>query len=369
MSDPYKQADQALQTYASFLKEKVVGVKADDKETIIGDPVGRQALMSELTYEMIPYSPEELIEIAKKEMAWCEKEMVRASRDRGYGDDWKKALEQVKNQYVEPGKQPELIHKLTLEAVDFVTKHDLVTIPPLALETWGMEMMSPEDQLQNPFFLGGETIIVSYPTQTMTHEQKMMSMRGNNRHFARATVFHEVIPGHHLQGFMTRRYKPYRGLFSTAFWGEGWALYWELLFWDMNFPESPENRIGMLFWRMHRCARIIFSLSFHLQQMTPQQCIDFLVDQVGHERENAAAEVRRSFTGGYGPLYQAAYLLGGLQFRALHKELLQSGKMTNRAFHDAVLRENRIPVEMVRVLLTKQPLTGNFQSGWRFYGN
>ena len=161
-----------------------------------------------------------------------------------------------------------------------------------------------------------------------------MSMRGNNIHFARATVFHELIPGHHLQGFMTARYKPYRGLFGTPFWTEGGALYWELLFWDLKFPKTPENRIGMLFWRMHRCARIIFSLSFHLEKMTPQECIDFLVNRVGHERENATAEVRRSFDGSYGPLYQIAYLIGGLQFYSLHRELVDSKKMTNRAFHD-----------------------------------
>jgi uncharacterized protein (DUF885 family) len=40
----------------------------------------------------------------------------------------------------------------------------------------------------------------------------MMSMRGNNPSFSRATVFHELIPGHHLQGFMAARYRPYRGL-------------------------------------------------------------------------------------------------------------------------------------------------------------
>ena len=99
----------------------------------------------------------------------------------------------------------------------------------------------------------------------------------------------------------------------------------------------------MLFWRSHRCARIIFSLNFHLEKMTPQECIDFLVNRVGHELDNATAEVRRSFTGDYSPLYQAAYMLGGLQFRALHKELVDSGKMTNREFHDAILKLNRIP--------------------------
>ena len=324
--------------------------------------------MVELAAEMIPYTPEDLIALGWKELAWCENEMKKASRELGFGDDWHKALEHVKNKYVEPGKQPEMIKDLASEAIEFVEKNDLVTVPPLARESWRMEMMSPERQLVSPFFLGGEVIQVSYPTNTMAHEQKMMSMRGNNPHFSRATVHHELIPGHHLQGFMTARYKPYRGLFSTPFWGEGWALYWELLLWDMKFPKTPEDRIGFLFWRSHRCARIVFSLSFHMEKMTPQECIDLLVNRVGHEVDNATAEVRRSFAGNYGPLYQAAYLLGGLQIYSLRKELVDSGKMTNRAFHDAILKENRIPIEMVRALLTKQKLTRNYASNWKFYG-
>lgn len=368
VGEPYKSVDQSLEKYVAFLREKVLGLKPGDTTEIVGDPIGHDALMSELAYEMIPYTPEELVAIANKEYAWCEAEMKRASRELGYGDDWMKALEHVKTLYVQPGKQPDLIRELALEAIKFVDDHDLVTVPQLARDTWRMEMMSPERQLVSPFFLGGETIQVSYPTNTMGHEAKMMSMRGNNIHFSRATVFHELIPGHHLQGFMAARYRPYRQLFSTPFWGEGGALYWEMLLWDMNFAKSPENRIGMLFWRMHRSARIIFSLRFHLEKMTPQECIDLLVKKVGHEVDNATAEVRRSFGGAYGPLYQCAYLLGGLQLRGLRRELVDSGKMTNRAFHDAVLKENRIPIEMVRASLTKQKLTRDFVSSWKFYG-
>ena len=414
VDEPYKALDQTLQAYSTFIGERLVGVRAadapsapadfragggrggfggdggggqrqgqgqagqrppgtagarpGDSSDIIGDPIGRDALMVELAFEMIPYTPEELIALANKEMAWCEAEMKKASNELGYGDDWRKALEFVKTRHVEPGKQPELIRDLALEAIKFMDDHDLITVPPLARESWRMEMMTPERQLVNPFFTGGETISVSYPTNTMSHEQKLMSMRGNNIHFSRATVFHELIPGHHLQGFMSARYNPYRSLFSTPFWGEGWALYWELLLWDMKFHKTPEDRIGALFWRMHRCARIIFSLSFHLEKMTPQECIDLLVNKVGHEPENATAEVRRSFAGNYGPLYQAAYLLGGLQIYSLHKELVDSGKMSNRAFHDAVLKENRIPIEMVRALLTKQKLSRDFKTSWKFYG-
>ena len=367
MSEPYKAADKSLTAYAAFLREKIVGLKPGDSSDIVGDPIGREALLMELAHEMIPYTPEELIALANKEYAWCEAEMKKASRELGFGDDWLKAVEHVKNLYVDPGKQPDLIRDFALEAIQFVDDHDLVTVPQLSRDSWRMQMMTPQRQLVNPFFTGGETISVSYPTEGMGHEQKMMSMRGNNIHFSRATVFHELIPGHHLQGYMADRYRPYRNTFSTPFWGEGWALYWEMLFWDMNFQKTAENKVGMLFWRMHRCARIIFSLSFHLGQMTPEECIDLLVKRVGHELDNATAEVRRSFNGSYSPLYQAAYMLGGLQIRALHKEFVDSGKMTNRAFHDALLKENRIPIEMMRAGLTKQTLTKDFVSSWRFY--
>jgi uncharacterized protein (DUF885 family) len=367
VSDPYKRVGAAMTAYVKTLRERVVGYKEGEDEPIVGDPIGRQGILEDLEAEMIQYTPEELIEIAKKEYAWCEAEMIKASREMGFGDDWRKALEKVKSLHVEPGRQPAIIRELAHEAVEFIEKRDLVTVPPLAKDIWRIEMMSPAQQKVSPFFLGGEVILVSYPTDAMEHGDKLMSMRGNNTHFSRATVQHELIPGHHLQGFMNDRYATHRRAFETPFWTEGWALYWEMLLWDLGFPRSPEDRVGMLFWRMHRTARIIFSLSFHLGTMTPQQCIDFLVDRVGHERANAEGEVRRSFNGSYSPLYQVAYMIGGLQFRALHRELVASKRMTNRDFHDTILKRGEMPVELVRASLTKAPLTRDYKAAWRFY--
>jgi hypothetical protein len=365
--EPFKAADSALEKYANLLREKVVGIKAGDETAIFGDAIGKEAMLAELRAEWIPYEPDELIAIAEKEFAWCEAEMKKAAEEMGC-QDWKEALEKVKNDYVPPGEQPQLIRQLAQEAIDFLEQRDLVTIPPLAKETWRMEMMSRERQLVTPFFTGGEVISVAFPTAGMSHEQKLMTLRGNNRHFARATVHHELIPGHRLQAYMLDRHRPYRDMFGTPFWMEGWALYWEMLLWDLDFAKSPENKVGMLFWRSHRCARIIFSMKFHLGQMTPQECVDFLVDRVGHERANAEGEVRRSINGSYGPTYQAAYMLGGLQIRAMYKELVGSGKLTNRQFHDAVLKEGSIPIELIRASLTGQKLTKDFRSEWKFYG-
>ena len=115
---------------AAFLKEKVIGIKADDKTTIIGDPVGREALLNELSDNMIPYTPEELIAIAQTEYDWCMREMLKASHEMGYGDDWHAAVEKVKQMHVQPGEQPELIRKLVVEGSDFVKQNNLVTVPP-----------------------------------------------------------------------------------------------------------------------------------------------------------------------------------------------------------------------------------------------
>jgi hypothetical protein len=339
-----------------------------DESGISGRPIGDEGLQIELSAEMIPYTPAELIDIAQKEYIWCEAEIKKASREMGYGDDWKKAVEKVKTMYVPAGQQPYAIRDLAWEGDEYVQKDQMVTVPRIASETWRMEMMTPQRQLVNPFFTGGETISVSYPTSTMSYDSKMESMRGNNIPFSHATVFHELIPGHHLQGFMNSRYRSYRRSFNTPFWIEGWSLYWEMILYDRGFNQTPENRVGALFWRMHRCARIVFSLGFHSRKMTPQQCIDYLVDKVGHERQNAAAEVRRSFNGSYTPLYQAAYMLGGLQIRELRKEMVGPSRMTEKQFHDALLKENSIPIAIMRAELEDQKLTRDYNSDWRFYG-
>ncbi len=367
--EPQKQLVAALDDYGKFLREKVAGLDPKAKDApIIGDPIGRDGLLADLENELIVYTPEELITIAEREFKWVDTELKRAARDMGLGDDWKAALERVKQAYVEPGQQPALVRDLALEAARFVQERDLVTVPPLAADVWLLRMMPPEQQKVAPFFLGGNDILVAFPTDAMTQEEKMQSLRANNRHFARATVFHELVPGHHLQWWARARFNQHRDLFSTPFWVEGWSLWWEFHLWDLKFTATPEDRMGALFWRAHRCARIIFSLKFHLGEWTPQQCIDFLVDRVGHERASATGEVRRSFNGSYPPLYQAGYMLGALQLRQLYAQVVGTGpgQMSEKQFHDTILRGGTMPIEMVRALLTQTKLPRDFRATWRF---
>jgi len=339
-----------------------------DASGIPGPARGRQALIFDLQDELIPYTPEELIAIGERELAWCEAEMKRASAALGLAD-WKQGLEKVKTMHPPPGGQAAVVRDLMFEAVDFLRAKDLLNVPAVAAESLRMIMMTPERQLVNPFFTGGNLISVSYPTDTMEYEARIQSMRGNNTPFSHATAFHEMIPGHNLVFYMTARFNGYRPSLggNSPFYSEGWPLYWEMHLYDIGFHDTPEKKVGALFWRMHRAARIIFSMKFHLGEWSPQECIDFLVDRVGFERDNATAEVRRSFQGGYGPLYQAAYLLGGLQLRGLRRELVDGGKMGEKAFHEEVLRQGAMPITLLRLALGRQKLTPATSVDWRFY--
>lgn len=342
--------------------------RKQDSSGIEGPARGRQGLIFDLQDELVPYTPEELMAFAEREFAWCDREMRKASAEMGFGDDWKQAMEQVKGMHPPPGGQAAVVRDLMFEAVDYLREHDLLTVPAVAAESLHMIMMTPERQLVNPFFTGGSQISVSYPTDTMEYQARIQSMRGNNTPFSHATAHHEMIPGHNLVFYTSARYGAYRARLggNSPFYSEGWPLYWELLLYDLGFNDTPEERIGALFWRMHRCARIIFSLKFHMGEWSPQECVDFLVDRVNFERDNAMGEVRRSFQGSYGPLYQAAYLLGGLQLRALRRELVDSGQMGQKAFHDEILRQGSMPIALLRLALGRQPLTPETSVDWMF---
>ena len=101
-----KDVDQALDGYSNFIRDKFGSSKSESLNTSVVNPVGRDMLLADLEREMIAYTPEELVAIANAELAWSEREMLKATREMGFGDDWKKALEKVKGMHPAPGEQP-----------------------------------------------------------------------------------------------------------------------------------------------------------------------------------------------------------------------------------------------------------------------
>ncbi len=88
------------------------------------------------------------------------------------------------------------------------------------------------------------------------------------------TVFHEGVPGHHLQ-VATATYrrellnKWRRSVCWTSGHGEGWALYAEKLMQELGYLEDPGDHMGMLDMQRMRAARVVFDIGVHLELEVP----------------------------------------------------------------------------------------------------
>jgi hypothetical protein len=195
---------------------------------------------------MIPYTPEQLIALANKEFAWCEEEMKKASRALGYGDDWKKAIEHTKETYVPPGEQPHMIMGLLNEAIDYLRANDLITVPSVAAESLHMTM-SPQEQL-TPLLPRRRSSSSARPTRWTigAHE-----MRGQQSRLLACDGVPRDDPGHNLVGSWRASGLPRTGGGGSS--AKGGRPHWA----DdvrLGLDKTPEQKVGALFWRMHRCA-------------------------------------------------------------------------------------------------------------------
>ncbi|WP_353719231.1 hypothetical protein [Dyadobacter sp. 676] len=83
---PYKTLDSTLNAFAKLVrsKGKLNTTQKEDASGIKGVPIGRDELIRQLRAEMISYTPEELIDLANREFAWCDRELLKASRGNGF---------------------------------------------------------------------------------------------------------------------------------------------------------------------------------------------------------------------------------------------------------------------------------------------
>jgi uncharacterized protein (DUF885 family) len=176
-------------------------------------------------------------------------------------------------------------------------------------------------------------------------------MREHNHASIFNTSIHEAYPGHHLQ-LSTANEHPsiVRLLVDAPEFVEGWGMYSELMMRQEGFDTAPEHRVMMHTDAIWRACRIILDIKLHRGQIGVDEATDFMVEQTGFERANAAAEVNR-YT--YTPTYQLSYLLGRvLLFRLREDEKRRLGaKFSLGRFHDAMLSQGSLPISFQRRLL------------------
>jgi len=159
-------------------------------------------------------------------------------------------------------------------------------------------------------------------------------------------VLHEAVPGHIFQGSLARSMKglpEFRKFYGNSAYAEGWALYAESLGSHLGVYKDPYNRFGQLASERFRAARLVIDTGIHSMGWTREQAQDYLK---AHAPTQAQAEVDRYISW---PAQALSYKMGHLKIVELRKraEATLGPKFDVRDFHDAVLRDGSLPLELL----------------------
>lgn len=165
-----------------------------------------------------------------------------------------------------------------------------------------------------------------------------------------AIAYHEGVPGHHLQFSIAQELTglpPFRKYdLDLNAYTEGWAFYSERLGKEVGFYQDPYSDYGRLQNEMWRAVRWVVDTGVHSQHWTRQQMVDFFHQHTAMDDENINTEVDRYIAW---PAQALSYKMGQmkiLELRARSQEKL-GAKFDLRAFHDAVLDQGPLPLDVL----------------------
>lgn len=163
-----------------------------------------------------------------------------------------------------------------------------------------------------------------------------------------ALTLHESAPGHAFQMPLAdeQDMPDFRRKTYISAFGEGWALYCELLGEEMGMYETPYERFGMLSYQMWRAARLVVDTGIHAKGWTREQALAFFKDNTALAEHEITTEVDRYISW---PGQALSYYLGEmaiLEARAKARNAL-GAKFDIRHFHDTVLQLGSVPLPVL----------------------
>lgn len=164
-----------------------------------------------------------------------------------------------------------------------------------------------------------------------------------------AIAYHEGIPGHHLQFSIAQELTgipPFRRFASYTAYSEGWAFYSERLGKDVGFYQDAFSEYGRLQNEMWRSVRLVVDTGVHAKHWSRQQMLDFFHAHTAMDDQNIQTEVDRYIAW---PGQALGYKLGQMKILELRARATQQlgDKFDIRAFHDAVLADGPLPLDVL----------------------
>jgi len=133
---------------------------------------------------------------------------------------------------------------------------------------------------------------------------------------------------------------------------EGWGLYAEYLGYEMGIYKDPVQRFGALDAELWRAIRLVTDTGIHFKGWSRQQTIDYMLANSPAEMTRAVSEAERFAAI---PGQALAYKIGELKIVELRKraEKALGPKFKVAEFHDEVLRDGAIPLEVLEAKIDR----------------
>jgi uncharacterized protein (DUF885 family) len=180
-----------------------------------------------------------------------------------------------------------------------------------------------------------------------------------------STAYHEGFPGHHLQIATAMSRSEEISRFQRVMtwypgYGEGWAMYAEVLMGELGYLDDPQHYFGMLAKQMYRAARIVVDIGLHLaktvsprsplapgEPWTFDNAVEFMRVYGFRTPDQARDEVLRYL--GW-PGQAIAYKLGEREILSIRAEAMErlGDRFDLRQFHSTVLNHGAMRLDLLR---------------------
>lgn len=177
----------------------------------------------------------------------------------------------------------------------------------------------------------------------------LYDMKATPRYNMRTLAYHEGIPGHHFQLAIQQQQGDlpfFRRVIPAMAYLEGWALYAELLAWELGFQTDPYDNIGRLQAELFRGVRLVVDTGIHHQRWSRERAVEYMIRNTGMAESDVVSEIERYFVL---PGQALAYKVGMtklLELRDLARNELGED-FDIREFHNVVLTGGSVPLDIL----------------------
>jgi len=294
-------------------------------------------------------SPAEIHKLGEQEVARIEAAMTAIIKETGSQDsiaDFQKKLDADPAQHFHSKEEMLANSRNIAKIIEPELPNQFHHIPALL---FGVRAIPPDREAASATNAQGASPDLSTPgwfnLNTYQPEKQV-------RYDQESLVLHEAIPGHIFQGAVARQMAnlpDLRRFYSNSAFGEGWALYAESLGAQLGVYKDPASRFGQLASEDFRAVRLVVDTGIHDLGWTREQAIDYFKL---HSPQTSLAEVDRYISW---PAQALSYKLGELRIRSLRAKAEQQlgSKFDIRDFNDAVIRDGRLPLDLLSEQIDK----------------